>query len=286
MKVGIFIVGTPKAGTTSLYHYLNEFPEILMSSEKEPDYFSVKEILEQGLYYGESKIDSLIKYNNLFSKRDKEQFFGEASVSYLFYPEVSTRIKAYNPESKIIIMLRNPIERAFSHYLMDYRLGLTSKSFEEEFKNQESLNFQQYFLLGNYYNQVKKYLKVFETKNVHIIWYSDFKQNAEKELQKVIDFIGLKSDFKVDLSKIHNSFSMPKNNIIRKIYSVAWLRKILTFIFPETLVNSIKSILFRKGKKPKLSEENRNILFSYYKSDIEDLEQLLSVNLSRWKKLD
>ena len=284
MKVGIFIVGTPKAGTTSLHHYLNEFPEILMSSEKEPDYFSDQEILQQGLYYGESRIDSLIKYNNLFSKRDKVRFFGEASVSYLFYPEVSKRIKVYNPESKIIIMLRNPIDRAFSHYLMDYRLGLTSKSFEEEFKNQESLNFQQYFLLGNYYNQVKKYLEVFETKNVHIIWYSDFKQNAEKELQKVIDFIGLNSDFKVDFIKVYNSFSIPKNNIIRKIYSVVWLRKILTFIFPEKLVNSIKSILFNKGKKPKLSEESREVLFSYYKSDIENLEQLLSVNLSRWKK--
>ena len=284
MKVGIFIVGTPKAGTTSLHHYLNEYPEILMSSEKEPDYFSDKEIFQQGLYYGESRIDSLIKYNNLFSKRDKEKFLGEASVSYLFYPKVSERISVYNSESKIIIMLRNPIDRAFSHYLMDYRLGLTSKSFEEEFKNQESLNFQQYFLLGNYYNQVKKYLEVFDTENVHIIWYSDFKQNAEKELQKVINFIGLNSDFKVDFNKVHNSFSMPKNNMIRKIYSVIWLRKILTFIFPEKFVNLIKSILFNKGKKPKLSEDSRRVLFSYYKSDIEDLEQLLSVNLSRWKK--
>ena len=165
MKVGIFIVGAPKSGTTSLYYYLNEHPEILMSSAKEPDYFSDKEILDQGLYYGKSRIDSLIKYNNLFSKRDNEKFLGDASVSYLFYPEVSNRIKEYNPESKIIIMLRDPIHRAFSHYLMDYRLGLTSKSFVEEFNNQESLNFQQHFLLGNYYNQVKKYLEVFETEN-------------------------------------------------------------------------------------------------------------------------
>jgi len=284
MKVGIFIVGAPKSGTTSLYYYLNEHPEILMSSEKEPDYFSDKEILDQGLYYGKSRIDSLIKYNNLFSKRDKEKFLGDASVSYLFYPEVSKRIKEYNPESKIIIMLRDPIDRAFSHYLMDYRLGLTSKSFEEEFKNQESLNFQQHFLLGNYYNQVKKYLEVFETENVHIIWYSDFKQNTEKELQKVIKFIGLNTDFKVDFNKVYNSFSMPKNNIIRKIYSVVWIRKILTFIFSKKLVNLIKSILFNKGGKPKLSEKSREVLFSYYKSDIEDLEQLLSVNLSRWKK--
>ncbi|MDG1719042.1 MAG: sulfotransferase [Flavobacteriales bacterium] len=284
MKVGIFIVGAPKSGTTSLYYYLNEHPEILMSSAKEPDYFSDKEILDQGLYYGKSRIDSLIKYNNLFSKRDNEKFLGDASVSYLFYPEVSNRIKEYNPESKIIIMLRDPIHRAFSHYLMDYRLGLTSKSFVEEFNNQESLNFQQHFLLGNYYNQVKKYLEVFETENVHIIWYSDFKQNTEKELQKVIEFIGLNTDFKIDFNKVYNSFSMPKNNIIRKIYSVVWIRKTLTFIFSKKLVKWVKSILFNKEEKPKLSEKSREVLFSYYKSDIEDLEQLLSVNLSRWKK--
>ena len=86
-------------------------------------------------------------------------------------------------------MLRDPIEEAFSHYLMDYRLGLTSDTFEEEFDKRIILNFQQYFLLGNYFNQVKRYLDIFGKENVHIIWYSDFKENTLNELNKVISFL-------------------------------------------------------------------------------------------------
>ena len=249
MKVNLFIVGTPKAGTTSLYHYLNEFPEILMCIRKEPDFFSDSEIQEQGLYYGSSRINTLSKYNSLFSSWIDESIIGEASVSYLFYPDVPERIKLYNENSKIIIMLRNPIERAFSHYLMDYRLGLTSNSFEEEFDKKETLNFQQYFLLGNYFHQVKRYLNSFGKENVHIIWYSDFKENTANELNKVISFLGLNTDFKLDFNKIHNSFSMPKNNFIRKIYSIVWLRKNTIIFVPANFLNYIKTVLFNRGNK-------------------------------------
>ena len=284
MKVNLFIVGAPKAGTTSLHHYLNEYPEILMSIIKEPDFFSDIEIQEQGLYYGSSRINNITKYNSLFSDWIDESIIGEASVSYLFYPNVPQRIKIYNDNSKIIIMLRNPIERAFSHYLMDYRLGLTSNSFEEEFDKKTTLNFQQYFLLGNYFQQVKRYLDIFGKENVHIIWYSDFIEKTENELNKVISFLGLNTDFSVDFNKIHNSFSMPKNNFIRKIYSVVWLRKTLSFLFPVNIQIILKKALFNEDNKPKLSEKTRELLCKYYLSDIESLEKLLSVNLSKWKK--
>ena len=284
MKVNLFIVGAPKAGTTSLHHYLNEYPEILMSIIKEPDFFSDIEIQEQGLYYGSSRINNITKYNSLFLDWIDESIIGEASVSYLFYPNVPQRIKIYNDNSKIIIMLRNPIERAFSHYLMDYRLGLTSNSFEEEFDKKTTLNFQQYFLLGNYFQQVKRYLDIFGKENVHIIWYSDFIEKTENELNKVISFLGLNTDFSVDFNKIHNSFSMPKNNFIRKIYSLVWLRKTLSFLFPVNIQIILKKALFNEDNKPKLSEKTRELLCKYYLSDIESLEKLLSVNLSKWKK--
>ena len=284
MKVGIFIVGTPKAGTTSLFHYLNAHPEIKMSSEKEPDYFSDKELYEQGLYYGGSRIENLEKYNKLFSGGKEEKIMGEGSVSYLFYPQVPIRIKEYNPESKIIIMFRNPIERAFSHYLMDYRMGLTSDSFETIFDSKSGLNFQQYFLLGNYSSQIKNYFEVFEKENIHIIWYSHFKKNTPFEVEKVFDFLNLKSTHSIDFNKVHNSFSMPKNNFIRKIYSAVWLRKILAFMFPPKLIKLVRKIIFREGNKPKLQEDLRKKIQLYYQNEIKEMEQILSVNLSRWKK--
>lgn len=286
MKVQLFIVGAPKSGTTSLHYYLNEHPDILMSSVKEPDFFSHKEIANQGLYYRNSSINTFQQYHNLFLEKKNEKIFGESSVSYLFYHEVPKRIKEYNSDAKIIIMLRNPVERAFSHYLMDLRLGLLSEKFEDVFNKEEGLKFQQYFLLGNYYLQVKRYFDEFSKDNVHIIWYSDFKKDASKEVQKVFKFIGVNSDYKVNFEVVHNSFSMPKNKIIRKIYSVIWLRKLLSCLFPSTTIRFIKSTLFKKGNKPKMTDKSRKIFTEYYRSDICKLEELLSINLSQWKKLD
>ena len=284
MKVGVFIVGAPKAGTTSLFHYLNAHPEIKMSSEKEPNYFSDKELFDQVLYYGTSRIDTLQKYNSLFSGRKKEKMMGESSVSYLYYSEVPKRIKIYNTDSKIIVMLRNPVDRAFSHYLMDYRLGLTSESFESEFHKKKGLNFQQYFLLGNYSSQVKRYIDVFGRENIHFIWYSDFKKNTQIELEKVSNFLSLNTNYCIHFNKVYNSFFMPKNSIVRKIYSIIWLRKVLVTLIPSTFISIIKSIFFNKGNKPKISVEVRNSISLYFEKDIEILEKLLSINLEKWKK--
>ena len=96
MKVDFFIVGAPKAGTTSLYHYLNEHPQIEMSSQKEPDYFSDAAIQKQGIYYGKNRIDTEEKYNTLFNTQKNDILFGEGSVSYLFYKNVASDIKKYN----------------------------------------------------------------------------------------------------------------------------------------------------------------------------------------------
>ncbi|MBT4218039.1 MAG: sulfotransferase, partial [Flavobacteriales bacterium] len=218
MKVDFFIVGAPKAGTTSLYHYLNEHLEVEMSSQKEPDYFSDDALQEQGMYYGKNRIDTLDKYNNLFVN-PQAKLRGEGSVSYFFYDDVPNKIKKYNPDSKIIIMLRNPIERAFSHFLMDYSLGLVSESFEDIVKKKSnhkyaSLFYQQYIQLGEYTNQLKRYLNVFNRENILLIDYDDFKKDVAEVVNKTYLFLGVNDDFQPNLNKKHNTYSMPKNRII------------------------------------------------------------------------
>ena len=131
MKVNTFIVGAPKAGTSSLHFYLNQHPEICMSSVKEPNFFSAKEV--ENLYYNSQIVSSTKDYNSLFESDVKIK--GESSVSYLYYKEVAKRIYEYNAKAKIIIMLRKPVDRLFSHYLMDKRLGLCSVSLQEIYDN-------------------------------------------------------------------------------------------------------------------------------------------------------
>ena len=289
MRVGIFIVGAPKAGTTSLHYYLNEHPEILMSALKEPDFFSHKEILEQDLYYENSKINTIEKYHNLFKEGKELKIFGDSSVSYLFYPEVSKRIKEYNSDSKIIIMLRNPIDRAFSHYLMDYRLGLINQSFENvlvegKTGTKQELFYQQFVTLGLYYEQVRRYLETFGKENVHIIFYDDFKNDLQNQVQKVYDFLEVESTFIAQLSTKHNTFSIPKSSWTRKVYAFVKLRKILRKILPNQIVIQVKSILFSKTDRPTLSERLRKQLNELYAADIKQLAILLNRDLSQWIK--
>ena len=288
MKVDFFIVGAPKSGTTSLYHYLSEHPQVEMSSQKEPDYFSDKAIHEQGMYYAKNRVDTLDKYESLFVQKESV-VYGEASVSYLFYENVAEDIKKYNPNAKIIIMLRNPIERAFSHYLMDYRLGLISDSFENvlakisKHKNAH-LFYQQYIEVSKYAKQIQRYLDFFKKENILFIDYEDFKKNVSKTVDQVYNFLNISTEFVADINTKHNTFIMPKNKIIRLIYSFVFLRKILTFLFPTYLVKNIRVLLFKSDKKPELLKETRSLLSIIFNDDIKKMEEVLAKNYSKWIK--
>ena len=287
MKVDFFIVGAPKAGTTSLYHYLSEHPQVEMSSQKEPDYFSDKAINEQGMYYTKNRVNTLDKYESLFVQKESV-VYGEASVSYLFYENVAEDIKKYNPNAKIIIMLRNPIERAFSHYLMDYRLGLISDSFENVLAKKSKhknahLFYQQYIEVSKYAKQIQRYLDFFEKDSI-LFMYEDLKINKSKTVDQVYNFLHISTEFAPDINTKYNTFTMPKNKVIRLIYSFVFLRKILTFLFPTYLVKNIRVLLFKSDKKPELLKETRSLLKRIFNDDIKNLEEVLSKDYSKWIK--
>ena len=286
MKVDFFIVGAPKSGTTSLYHYLSEHPQVEMSSQKEPNYFSDKAIHNQGMYYVKNRVNTLDKYESLFAQKESV-VYGECSVSYLFYENVAEDIKKYNPNAKIIIMLRNPIERAFSHYLMDYRLGLISDSFENiiakksKHKNAH-LFYQQYIKVSKYAKQIQRYLDFFEKENILFVDYEDFKKNGSEIVFQVYDFLNISTEFGANINTKYNAFKMPKNNGIRFIYSFVFLRKILTYLLPKYLVNNIIVFLFKVDTKPELSMETRSLLIKIFKDDIKKLEEILSNDYLKW----
>ena len=288
MKVNFFIAGAPKSGTTSLYQYLCQHKEIEMCSIKEPDFFSCTALKKEQTYYGNDPIQNLEKYNKLFSNK-KDLLRGEASVSYLFYDDVAKKIKKYNEKAKIIIILRNPVDRAFSHYLMDYRLGLVSENFEDIINKRINhknalLYYQQYVSVGEYYHQVERYIKVFGPEKLLIINYEDFKNNLADTFEKICLFLNVSHKFKVDFTKSYNSYKRPRNKIVRWVYSFTRLRKILSQIIPKIAVNYIIKMLFTESKKPKLSSDARKFLISHYKDDIINLSKLLNQDLSSWIK--
>tara|TARA_B100000886_G_scaffold340503_1_gene310582 strand:+ start:7774 stop:8622 length:849 start_codon:yes stop_codon:yes gene_type:complete len=279
MKVNTFIVGAAKAGTTSLHHYLNQHTDVSMSSVKEPNFFSSKEV--GSLFYNSKCITDSNDYHKLFSK-EKRQIRGEASVSYLYYENVPNRIHDYNSEAKIIIMLREPIERALSHYLMDCRLGFCSVKLEDIIADSQSYpqHFQQYLELGNYYSQLKRYYDIFKKEQLLVIFYEDFKNDTKKVMKSVFNFLEIEQQ-EIYFS-IKNPFLMPSNALISKLYKYKIIRKGIKTILPVSLLSLISSKYFSVKSKPMISNTTAQKLKQFYKSDVFQLEKLLNVDLARW----
>lgn len=280
MKVNLFIVGAPKAGTTSLHFYLQQHPDVCMSVIKEPNYFTAKEV--QKLYYDISPINCEDEYHSNFTEPNSK-VIGEGSVSYLFYPEVAQKIYEYNPTSKILIILRNPVQRAFSHYLMDYGLGLCNISLEKIIDNPLKYQhfYQQFIDLGMYYQQIKRYLDVFGHDKVKVMFYDDMKIDADLFIKQVFSFLSITS---VDINMtVRNKFKQPANRIIAILYQFKWLRSCLKIFLTKKLLIKFKKMFFKKGEKPALDPSLKSKLHKLYKKDTEKLSKLLSKDLSLWQ---
>jgi len=284
-KPNLFIVGAPKCGTTALYKYLESHPQVFMSDPKEVNFFSKKELEEQSLYYQDFKPKNEKEYLSLFKNVDIEhKIIGEASVSYLFYTEVPERIHTFNPNSKVVILLRDPVARALSHYLMDKRLGLLNKELMEIFHSEEArdkLNFQQYFLIGNYASQVKRYLSLFGKNNVEIIFSKELKSNRNNTIQNLYRFLGIQN-FELTKEIKHNAYKEPKGFFIKKIYSMSFIRKNIKKVIPEPILKRGVEFFFNLTP-PTLNNQDKILLKKYYYDDICELEKLLTKDLTEWK---
>ena len=172
---------------------------------------------------------------------------------------------------------------------MDYRLGLVSDSFEDIINKKSKhknahLFYQQYIKVGEYAAQLRRYFDIFDKNNILLIDYEDFKSDVASTVDSVYSFLNVSTEFSADVNKRHNSFTMPKNKLIRFLYSFVVIRNILSFIFPKNIVKAVRFILFKKDNKPKLLEETRSQLKHYFSNDVRILGDLIGKDYSKWIK--
>ena len=279
-----FVVGAPKCGTTSVYHYLSKHQDIFLPSKKELNFFSSEEIIRQNLYYDSFMVDDFNHYKDLY--KNSHNFFakGDFSVSYLFYKDVPQKIKDCVPDAKIIIFLRNPLDRSYSHYLMDFRLGYIKNSIEQIIKNPKKFNmyYQQIIELSMYFNQVKRYKDLFGD-NVKIILFEQLKNDTASTINSILDFINVDKNVDLITDIKHNSFKMPKNNLVKKIYNNKKIRKFFSKLTPKFFKKAIFSIFFTYDK-PKLTVSTKKYLSNLFYDDVKNLEKLINEDLSDWYK--
>ncbi len=282
-----FIVGSPKAGTTALYAYLANHPQVCMSTDKEPNYFSNEQIKAQGLYYKKKNPETEAEYLRLFQPEAGNLICGEASVSYLYYPGVAEKIRQFNPKAKIIISLRDPVKRAFSHYLMDYSLGLVKESFDKivfEGAAHEKLKlyYQQYVLLSQYAAQVARYLQVFPKEQVLFFIHDDLVSRPEQEMERLSGFLGIDYRHATGSLEQKNVTIAAKSPLLRWLYQNDLFRKFLALLLNENTRGRIKSKLFSKNNLPELSPGAREFLSALYSPEIPQLEQITGKSLRHW----
>jgi hypothetical protein len=299
-----FIVGTGKAGTTSLYHYLRQHPQVYMSPIKEPCYFA-SEIrldnlsethrrhirLKQREQAGRPPgwlFSSWEEYLQLYRDVRAESAIGEASVAYLWSETAADNIAARLPDAKIIIMLRDPSERAFSQYLHQVAVGLVHGTFREHIEkclqNREKVISAQYPLLevGLYHDQVKRYLDRFPRKNIRIYWYEEDWRRPEQLLADMFEFLDVDSTFRADTSRKKLERRAPRFPFAYHLAMRLDMTHRIGQIVPTSLRKPLRKLLFQRGASLKMTAEDRKFLVEYYSDDIQRLGSLLNRDLKGW----
>lgn len=306
----LFIVGAAKAGTTSLHNYLNKHHNIFMSPIKEPHYFSkdircdnfddyyrkhscydIKDYLQKSplkLKHSAYNIEKIEDYLQLFREVKEEQYIGEASVGYLYSEKAAEEISMFNQDAKVVIVLRHPVERAFSHWLMDLKGNdvcrtsfLDAISKDQQIENKGWGKSHLYIELGLYYKQVKRYLDVFPREQVSVLFYDDFKNDQESFINKIFNFLCIDS-IKIDFSIKKNTSNLPRLPWLNRTLELVGLKDFIKLYLPSKFIKKLKKIS-NKSQIPSLSKADRNTLNKYFENDIILLESLLKVDLSHWK---
>ncbi len=295
MLPNFLVVGAAKSGTSSIDRYLAQHPEVYLPVKKEAHYFAVPSFPARFNGRGDEgmnteTIGSRERYESLFDAVGHEIAVGESSAFYLYYPGTAERIHSENPDMKIVIVLRNPVDRAFSAYMHLLRDERETLSFEDglrEEANRKRLDYEPLWLyreLGLYTEQVRRYLDVLGREQVKVILYEDFSRDNATVMSELFAFLGVNPRFAIDSSIRYNESGMPKSralfNFVTKPNALKEIVKpFVSAALRERLGNRAKSMLLEKTQ---MHPATRASLQEFYAADISQLQVLLQRDLSAW----
>lgn len=275
-----FIVGVSKGGTTSLYNYLQGITGIFLPIRKESHYFSRK-ILPQN--HSERPIRNKSEYLKLFEKASDKSIIVDASATHLSDPDAPKLIHEVSPKAKILISIRNPIERAYSAYLMHWSNGTIKKTFLErilyELNHKIDLSKPNIRLpAGFYYEDVKRYSEVFGKENLKIIIFENWIKDPKKTIEEILKFVNLNYKLNNFHANTHNKFSIPRGKLSGNLLKSS---KIVTIskIIPSGPRKLLKNRILKTHSKPDMDYKSRKTLFSYYREDVLKLGAFLDNKL-------
>jgi hypothetical protein len=280
-----FIAGAPKAGTTSLYLYLGQHPQVYMSPIKEPRFFGLTDLLT-GAGAGATlplPVRTWEDYIDLFRNVRHETAIGEASVAYFCLPSAAQAIRAMLPDARLIFVLRDPAERLFTQYVgtrwrdpqITFRARFLSAMDPRDF-------WWSTVGIGRYATHLRRFLDAFPREQVRIHLYDDYKADPRALLRDIFAFLGVNPDYAIDLSHRHNETMVPRlpglHSLRHRLFGEA---SVLPWL-PAPARSVLRRLYRRRGADIAMDPADRRMVIEYYRDEILGTADLINRDLSRW----
>jgi sulfotransferase family protein len=296
MLPNLLILGAAKSGTSSLYMYMDQHPDVFMSGFKEPHFF-----IWDGRDYdvkgpgvdrvGRRVIRDLDSYLKLFSGATRERIRGEASTGYLHTVGAAERIRTYVPHAKLIAILRNPVDRAYSAFLHAQREGLEPLADFEQALQEEPhrvaegwIGLTLYTTVGMYAEQLDRYLAVFPCEQLKVYLFDELIGEPVRVAQDAFRYLGVDDTFRPDVSAQANRGSAVRSVRLRSI--VRWVRRSsLVRRLPSGPARAFLRAINERPMTP-LSPKVRRRLARVFEPDVTRLSHMLGRDLAPWLKGD
>lgn len=295
-----FIVGAPKAGTTSLNDYLAQYPDIFIPAAKEMHFFGAD--LEQK----KRKEAALTReaYLTHFSTMTDEVIAGEASVLYLKSETAAEEIRDFCPEARIIVMLRQPAELIYSLHAQlisqgdedveDFAAALDLEPDRKAGRRlpkgvkvpDDGLFYREVARLGS---QLERYLAVFPSEQVHVIFFEDFSADPQGEVDKVRTFLGLPPAITPIDTSVRNPASRPRSRLLTRFlyHPPGWAIAMAKRLAPRGALVALRDRMRRfndvKAQRAPMAPALRYVLTCEFEPEIAKLEALTGCDLSAWR---
>ena len=291
--VHFLFAGSTKAGTTSIYEAFRQHPQVVTTKAKEPHYFSRGIFGPNYVGIGEDVAD-LAEYRRHFPKATADKKIGDFDVMTLHGPDAVRLIKEVNSRPKIMLVLRNPIERAYSHYLMDVRECMESRSFGQALKEDYakyragSNEYCAVVRLGFYADRIELFRREFGPDNIRIWLYDDLCRDSGQVLEEMCSFLEIDAAPMPDLDRIwENEAGVPRSRlssvILRARSGILKRPRKLYLKLPRWFRRYVRHhFLIRTIKTPAMPDDARSFLLEIYKNDILRLEGILGRDLTHW----
>lgn len=278
-KVDFMCVGAPKCGTTWLYQMLNQHPQVFIPKEKELHYFNTlhPETHAQNPHYGKD----ISWYHAFFKNATLTQKKGDFSTSYLQDIDIASKLYQYNASVKIIMVLRNPIERAWSHFRFLYSRGMIQNdNFMEGIKTNKSI-----LTAGLYASPCLALLNKFGSDQVHIILFEEL-GHPNKLIKAVFKFLDL-ADFlpeNIDI-KVNTTKTIKNNMMHRTVTRIkhSSIKEVIQKLKLGGILNNFYSLNSTQSSGENIPKEIYDFLKKYYHDDLYRLSQIISRNIINWR---